>query len=125
MLVSKRAEKIILVVGEVTARQYALPRFDVFIAGYAPKIVRTTPAKLLVDDSDHREAAAENGADAQSVANEYAAAFGDVAALVLDEATWDHWSYVEYDCTKSAFDTCHPKHVVWVVRASGLVEHIG
>jgi hypothetical protein len=115
-------QKTVLVVGDITRRQYAAARFEIARKGHSIKTVYLTPQQFVLPDEHFAD---DNGDIARDAVTKSAKQHGEVAAIVMIEAIWDLWSYQQCDLIRSAFDDLYPELTTWVVRTTGMVEYMG
>lgn len=108
--------KTILVIGSVTAEEYKPVRLECIAEGHKPKIVRVTIAELFSDNEDlvrfygsdegelkywspefneiYKAACEEkDGTTLDRLAEKHLATYGDIAAIVMDQPSYDDWGF--------------------------------
>jgi hypothetical protein len=126
--------KTVLVIGSVTAKQYEEARLSILQQGDKPKVVRTTSKQFFLDDSyvsevtettDEQNLYSMSAEDMDSLEGQFVAShleqFGEIAAIVMDEESWNDWDrdycYMLLDALDENFDFKR-----WLVHTDGNVE---
>lgn len=88
-------DKVILVVGEVTRDQYQIIRQECMRSGHKPTVKRVSSNDYLQSDAQllmNNMPVGRNDAQLNKAivagAREHVASFGDVYAVVMDQASW-------------------------------------
>ena len=136
--------RIILVIGSVTARQCRIVRLSVLEQGHHPKAVRVSAEEFFLDDdklleryatlkqlqcneklrsNDTAESAREQAKLMKGLANQHLASFGPAVALIMDQDTWTNWDRLHWmeDAIENQAEYIHR----WVVLATGQAEYVG
>ena len=120
--------KIILVIGSVTAKQYEPVRLELIRKGHKPNIVKVTFSDFFLGSVDLVEKF--YGEDPPSyefptnemdrMAESHVKSYGDLAAIVLDEHSHIYMSY-SYNITRVLKSLDIDR---WVARKDGGVEFV-
>jgi len=138
--------RTMLVLGDVSPRQYRVSQFGLLKIGIRPRVRRVTSAELYPDDDQliatyatpEQRRQIDKLTDEGSIASltEIAdmrpalavqhiatfATFGPIRAVVMDEPAWIDWS--REPLFERAFGELPDPYDCWVVRSDGTVERV-
>lgn len=135
--------KTILVIGEVTRDQYQEARIELLHKRHAPKVLRANASEFFLTSGDLAEKYGDlSGMDLQlahlrdaeypdseyeQYANVHLAQFGNIGAIVVDEAWWNEWaiSGARYSLLISMLAESDDPPSRWIAYPDGGAEYAG